>query len=86
MPEARRLLTAVARRGYAQARFEIGTRHMYGNQLPRDINCAIKWLEKAAAQGIGQATQSLGHLQDNNPGQIYFPFTTDKHSITFQRH
>ena len=61
-------IEAAARRNYAQAQLEIGTRHMHGNQLPKDINRAIEWLEKAATQGVGQAAQSLGHIYENMLG------------------
>ena len=60
---------AAAKRGHAQAQLEVGTRHLHGNQLPKDLDRAIEWLEKAAAQGVGQAAQSLGHLYENMLGQ-----------------
>ena len=68
-PEALRWFQAAAKRGHAQAQHEIGTRHMHGNQMPKDLTRAIEWLEKAAAQGVGQAAQSLGHLYENMLGQ-----------------
>ena len=68
-PEAIRWFQAAAKRGHAQAQLEVGTRHLHGNQLPKDLDRAIEWLEKAAAQGVGQAAQSLGHLYENMLGQ-----------------
>ena len=47
----------------------MGTRYLHGNQVPKDLNRAIEWLERAAAQGVGQAAQSLGHLYENMLGQ-----------------
>jgi len=67
-PEALRWYQAAAKRNHAQAQLEIGTRHMHGEQLPKDLKRAIEWLEKAAAQGVAQAAQSLGHIYENMLG------------------
>lgn len=41
---------------------------MHGHQVPKDLARAIDWLEKAASQGVGQDSQSLGHLYENMLG------------------
>jgi TPR repeat protein len=67
-PEAIRRYQAAAQRGHAEAQYELGTRHLHGHQLPKDLDRASEWLEKAAAQGLGPAAQSFGHLYENLRG------------------
>ncbi len=42
---------------------EAGAMYADGRGVPRDVEQAIKWYEKAAAQGLPQAVDSLAYFR-----------------------
>jgi TPR repeat protein len=59
---------AAAERGLAEAQFFLGAMYVDGRGVARDLEEAIKSYEKAAAQGLPQAEDSLSYLRDR--GQL----------------
>ena len=48
-------LMASAFAGYAQGQNTLGRYHLLGERFPRDLDAALNWLEKAAAQDYAPA-------------------------------
>jgi TPR repeat protein len=64
-----RLLFDLAKRGYAPAQEEIGTRYRLGQDgLPKDSVKALEWYLKAAEQGHAEAQFGVGCLFYNGEG------------------
>lgn len=49
-----------AERGSAKAQYNVGVRYERGENLPKDLDKAIEWYEKAAEQGYVNAQYNLG--------------------------
>lgn len=58
--EARRLMTAAAEQGSAEAQFRLGMMLVDGEGGPADPAGAVAWLDRAAAQGHMEAQYNLG--------------------------
>ncbi len=52
----------MATNGHPKAQHVLGILYQNGLGVEKDINTAIYWLEKAAAQGLKEAESYLGHL------------------------
>ncbi len=63
-------LQSLADSGDAAAQFELGSRHLYGNQVPQDNFAAAGWFRKAAAQNNRDAQYNLGVMALNGIGAI----------------
>lgn len=61
-------LRARARRGQAQAQFELGVCYRFGQGVPQDEAEAVKWYLKAAEQGHDKAQYNLGVCYDAGTG------------------
>lgn len=59
---------AGANAGSADAQFELGRRLFNGTGVPRDPNAAIRWLERAAAQGHVRSQATLGAVYQTGTG------------------
>ena len=55
-------LMASAFAGYAQGQATLGRYHLLGERFPRDLNAALKWLEKAAEQDCASAMTALAAM------------------------
>jgi TPR repeat protein len=64
--EAARLWKASASQGVVVGEFDLGRAYQYGIGVPVDINTAIYWYDKAAAQGHAQAQYFAKYLRDNH--------------------
>ena len=60
--EALDLLLPCAEEGDSKSQAVVGFIYMFGFQIERNINGAIKWLTMAANAGIGEAAHNLGTL------------------------
>jgi len=68
--KARDLIEAAANRGFAEAQYELGIRHLHGQGLiTKDLPKAITWLEQAAAKGNPDAANSLGYIYEHALGR-----------------
>jgi TPR repeat protein len=55
-------LRAQAQQGDAWAQLNLGAAYDNGIGVPRDVNKAIHWYQKAAEQGVAEAQFNLAHL------------------------
>lgn len=60
LAEAAELLVPAAEYGYPQAQFQVGWMHYLGFGLPRDLEAAVTWFERAALQGNVDGMNALG--------------------------
>ena len=60
--DALRLLELSARSGHAEAQCMIGNIYHLGLGVPPDLEVAIQWYRKSAAQGYGVASSNLGGI------------------------
>lgn len=58
----------LAKKGNAEAEFELGSMYEKGEGIRADLGQAIRWYWKAAYQGFGQAQSSLGLLYASGRG------------------
>ena len=58
--EAHRWFRKAAEKGYAAGMYNVGNDYYYGNGVPKDIDKAKEWLEKARKGGIENAKTLLG--------------------------
>ncbi len=58
----------LAGRGNADAQFELGVRLLSGEGLPKDVDKAVEWLQKAAAQQHPGAMNAMGTLFEEGAG------------------
>jgi len=63
---AARLWQASAAQGWAPGEFSLGRAFQYGIGVPLNLESAIHWYEKAAAQGNAQAGYFAKYLRDNH--------------------
>ena len=63
---AGRLWQASAAQGWAPGEFSLGRAYQYGIGVPLNLQSAILWYEKAAAQGNAQARYFAKYLRDNH--------------------
>jgi len=61
-------LRQLAERGNADAQFELGVRQLGGEGLPKDVDQAAGWLQKAAAQEHPAAMNAMGTLCEEGAG------------------
>ena len=65
---ALKVLSALAVRGVAEARYELGYMHYSGAGVPQDYTEAAKWYRLAADQGFAEAQHDLGIMYLNGQG------------------
>jgi TPR repeat protein len=63
---AAKMWLASASQGWSLGEFAMGRAYQYGIGVPLDLNKAINWYDKAAAQGHGQAVYFAKYLRDNH--------------------
>ena len=56
-------LRKAAMNGYPEAQYLLGVEKLRGEQLPRDVQSAYRWLVNAKANGIHQAGQAIEQLR-----------------------
>ncbi|NVD72785.1 sel1 repeat family protein [Duganella sp. BJB488] len=64
-----------AEKGEADAQFQLAGRYLEGKGVARDVNQGLRWLEAAAANGVGKATFALAEIYDLG---IYVPVDQQK--------
>ena len=64
--EAARLWSASASQGFMLGEFDLGRAYQYGIGVPLNLQAAIYWYDKAAAQGHAQARYFAQYLRDNH--------------------
>ena len=57
-----------AKRGYANAQFNLGVMYRRGKSVPKDNREAVKWYKLAAEQGYANAQFGLGAMYDSGYG------------------
>lgn len=65
--QAAKWFKASADQGYAQAQYTLGTLHLVGRGVPKNLGSAAQWLEKAAAQNHQDAKNKLQMIQSESP-------------------
>ena len=68
MQGALAILKPLARRGNAEACYQLAALYRSGNGVPNDHKAAFYWLGKAASQGHTQAMYNLGVMYENGWG------------------
>ena len=63
---AARYWEASASQGWSLGEFALGRAYQYGIGVPLNLQEAIRWYDKAAAQGHGQASYFAKYLRDNH--------------------
>lgn len=66
--EALPRLVALAEAGHAPAQNTLGVMHDHGLGVPADIDRAVAWFQRAAAQGDAKAQANLGVLHEQGRG------------------
>ena len=65
---ALRQFRPLAEEGHAEAQFNLGVMHYYGEGIPKDDGQAVFWYRKAAEQGVAEAQFNLGFMYANGEG------------------
>jgi len=63
-------LAARAESGDAKAQYQLGMAHFKGAGVERDLQLALKWIEKAAEQSYGEAQYALGAMYHSGRGAL----------------
>ncbi len=62
------MLTAAAEQGDAVAQHDLAARYLDGKTVARDLDLALKWLQRAASQGMASAQHRLAVMYDDGTG------------------
>ena len=55
-------LRLAAKQGYVRSQFILAVKLASGDGIPKDLEEAVKWYQKAAKQGFAPAQNNLGHI------------------------
>jgi TPR repeat protein len=66
--DARRLWSAAAESGNAQAAFDLGLLYDLGEGVPPNTKTAFQWYRRAAEEGLGAAAFNVGVMYDSGRG------------------
>src|SRR5690554_5839693 len=67
-PVALESFTVLAKKGDANAQFNLGVMYANGEGVPKDASQAVTWYRKAAEQGHADAQFNLGFMYANGEG------------------
>lgn len=73
----------LAENGNLEAQWDLGQNLRYGNVVPRDIERANEWLERAAEGGYGEAQHQLAWYYET--GQYDYPVDANEAAKWYQR-
>ena len=65
--EVRKLFESAAKKGYAEAQFNLGTMYQNAIGVEQDFEKAIKYYKQAASQGHAEAKENLQTICEENP-------------------